>query len=378
MPTTAHRTAGWTVALVVVLLAVVTPRSADADADGPRTDTPAGAPDARLSLVANLAYPISATPAGGRAGLLYVAEREGIVRVLGPGGHASPPVLDIRGLVSTDGEGGLLGIATGNDRDWLYLSYTTNEGANRLVRARIRGDRSLGRREQLLTVPHPATNHHGGDVQLHRGRVYWSLGDGGGSNYTNGNGPNLDSLLGKVLRMRPDGSPVPSNPYVGRGGRDRIWVWGLRNPWRFSIDHETGALWIGDVGQGDREEIDRLAPARQPGANLGWSCWEGTLHIEDCTAPGHVPPVFEYSQDPGCAVTGGYRYRGSRIPALRRSYVYSDYCDSTIRALVRTDHGYVSRSLGDDPGQVISFAEDAAHELYVLTAGGGVYRLDPS
>jgi glucose/arabinose dehydrogenase len=340
----------------------------------------AAVPPIQLTRVATLNYPISATPAGGRAGVLYIAERQGTVRLRWASGKVRPkPVLDIRGVTSTAGEQGLLGIATGPKRGWLYISYTGPDGASRLERARIRDDRSLGRRQRLLTVAQPAANHNGGDVAVDRhGRVYWALGDGGGGNDTYGNGQNKRTLLGSILRLRPDGRAVRSNPFVGRPGRDRIWIYGLRNPWRFSIHEPSGRMWIADVGQSTREEVNRLGPRRQPGANLGWKCWEGTVKVDPCTAPGHVPPVFDYPRNPGCAVTGGYQYRGTRIPQLRRAYVYADYCDGTLRALVPEDGKLVPRSLGVDAGRVVSFAQDAARELFVLTPGGDVFRIDPA
>jgi glucose/arabinose dehydrogenase len=369
---------------VVLALVPISPSSADpgsaslAGADPTRSSTVVTAATVRLTPIANLDYPIAAAPSRARRGALFVAERQGLVRRLRADGRVTRPVVDIRNHTSTEGERGLLGIATDPGRQWLYLSYTGRDGASRLERARIRDNGSIGRRRRLLTVAQPASNHNGGHIAINqRGRVFWALGDGGGADDTYGNAQNTSTLLGSILRLRPNGRAVRSNPFVGTRGANRILMYGVRNPWRFSIDRKNGNLWVGDVGQGSREEITRVKPRRQPAANLGWPCWEGSLRRQSCNPPGHVWPAHEYeTRSSGCAVTGGHVYRGRRVPGLRNSYVYSDYCDGTIRRLVRSDGRFLSQSLGVDAGRVVSFAEDATRELYVLTAGGTVYRID--
>ncbi len=190
-------------------------------------------------------------------------------------------------------------------------------------------------------------------------------------------------MLGSLVRIDPRAAlpyAVPGdNPFVGRPGRDEIFVYGLRNPWRFSFDRSTGDLWIGDVGQDRWEEINRLpAPGRGRGANLGWNAREGTYPFNGGRVPaGHVGPIHEYSHDRGCSVTGGYVYRGARIPGLSGAYVYGDYCTAQLWGL-RTDGDRGSLDVSVPRNTLVSFAEDAAGELYVLSFDGGLYRIDPA
>ena len=230
----------------------------------------------------------------------------------------------------------------------------------------------------------PFSNHNGGDVHIGPdGFLWWSLGDGGSRGDPRGNGQNTDTLLGSILRIDPTaGNPygVPGdNPLVGRAGRDEIFAYGLRNPWRFSFDRATGDLWIADVGQNRWEEINRLAaPGRGRGANLGWNAREGTHSYDGGGIPtGHVGPIHEYSHDRGCSVTGGYVYRGGRIPGLSGTYVYGDYCTAELWGL-RTDGDRGSLDVSVPAGTLVSFAEDNAGELYVLSFDGWVSRLDPA
>ncbi|MCZ7525056.1 MAG: PQQ-dependent sugar dehydrogenase [Acidimicrobiia bacterium] len=219
--------------------------------------------------------------------------------------------------------------------------------------------------------------------------LYLGLGDGGGAgdegrgHAPGGNGQSLGTLLGKILRLDPRAAgsgpyAVPAdNPFVGvEGARPEIWVYGLRNPWRFSFDRATGDLWIGDVGQNRWEEIDLIPAGAAAGANLGWNLLEGTHEFRGAPPPGAVPPVFEYPHSEGCSVTGGYVYRGPRIPQLAGAYLFTDYCDGTIRALRVEDGVLVEADLGVATRGPTSFGEDRTGELYVLSAEG-VLRIDP-
>jgi glucose/arabinose dehydrogenase len=236
----------------------------------------------------------------------------------------------------------------------------------------------------------PFANHNGGQVVFGPdGLLYWFLGDGGSANDPFGNGQNLDTWLGKILRIDPrpsGGAPYtvpPDNPFVGRAGaKPEIFAYGVRNPWRNSFDKATGDLWIGDVGQNAIEEIDFCPRSGAPGANFGWAAHEGTRQGPRPVpaAEGHVPPVYEYpTADGNCSVTGGYIYRGTRIPGLTGAYLFGDFCGGVVRGL-RLEGGKVSehRSFGLEVSSLASFGEDHTGEVYALSLTGGVFRIDPA
>jgi glucose/arabinose dehydrogenase len=242
----------------------------------------------------------------------------------------------------------------------------------------------------LLTVPQPQPNHNGGQLAFGPdGYLYLGLGDGGGADdegrghAPGGNAQSLGTLLGKVLRIDPtEGAgrafSIPDdNPFAAGGGLPEIYVYGLRNPWRFSFDRATGDLWIADVGQNAVEEVTRLAPEDAAGANLGWNRYEGSQRYLGDDVDDVVMPVVEASHDDGnCSITGGYVYRGREIPSLRGWYVFTDYCNGAIRAAkVRSDGRVRVRDLGVTLPSVSSFGEDADGELYVLSQTDGVHRL---
>lgn len=303
--------------------------------------------------------------------------------------------LDIRDRVDDTGEEeGLLSMAFDPDfarNGFFYLYYTTGSpGPSRLSRFRVsasdpnRGDPQS--EEVLLQVPQPFRNHNGGTVLFGPdGHLYLSLGDGGGAGDPQGNGQRLTTLLGKIVRIdvrTPPGGGYrvpPDNPFVGRGGgvREEIWAYGLRNPWRMSFDRGTGQLWVGDVGQNAWEEIDII----RPGGNYGWNIMEGDHCYPpsrtDCNRQGLVPPIAEYPRTGGnCSVTGGYVYRGSRLPSLYGAYIYADYCSGRIWAL-RYDGARVTEQMqiADTPLRIPSFAEDPDGELLILAFDGHLYRL---
>jgi glucose/arabinose dehydrogenase len=236
-----------------------------------------------------------------------------------------------------------------------------------------------------LFVDQPFSNHNGGALAFGPdGYLYVALGDGGSAGDPMGNAQSLSTLLGKLLRISPrpsGGEPYsipPDNPFVGwSGARPEIWAYGLRNPWRFSFDAATGDLWIGDVGQNAWEEIDLEPAGSDGGSNFGWDRLEGTHPFEGGSAPGSVPPVFEYANGAGsCAVTGGYVYRGALIPALAGAYVFADYCRGRLEALVPgKGRAMEARALGPRVDALASFGEDARGELYVLSLAGTVSRI---
>ncbi|MFH8754291.1 PQQ-dependent sugar dehydrogenase [Streptomyces atroolivaceus] len=324
---------------------------------------------------------------------LFITEKSGTVRVYHPNsGLAATPVIDIRSAVDESGnERGLLGIAVPPDfadSQDLYVAYTARPDGS-VTLARYRLDES--RLEVLLSQEHAEhNNHNGGQLAFGPdGNLYWSIGDGGGSADPLRSAQRLDTLLGKILRVDVSRSCAPlaycvpgDNPFVGTpGAREEIWLYGLRNPWRFSFDGADGSMWIGDVGQGRWEEIDHLEPG-QGGLNLGWSCYEGLEKFEggDCV-PGetYTEPVFTYSPyTGGCSVVGGHVYRGQKYAGLvGGTYIATDYCSSTVWAL-RADGkgGYEQAEIGDMPTQVTSVGTTVDGEFYVVNdLPGGLHRV---
>jgi glucose/arabinose dehydrogenase len=393
-------------ALLGALLALVVAACSDAGGDTtpePRarsettTTTEAPAPPTTASValdevavglegVATLDAPVALVQRRGFDELV-VAERGGAVRVV-DGGRVSAPIVEVG--TTTDGERGLLGIDFSPDGSHLYLSYTDERGDSRLDEwATGPGieDVDPASHRNVLSVDQPFSNHNGGHIVFGPdGLLYYGLGDGGAAGDPEGRAQNPDELLGKVLRIDPrrsgdDPYAVPAdNPFAGGGGRGEVYITGVRNPWRFSFDRQNGDLWIGDVGQGAEEEIDLLPAGRAAGANLGWDRVEGNRPFEGEAPAGAVPPVFTYGRDEGYSVTGGYVYRGSAIPGLGGAYVFGDYGAGVVRALGIEGGRVVSeRSLGVEtgPASLVSFAEDADGELYVLSLEGPVYRLVP-
>ena len=306
--------------------------------------------------------------------------------------------LDIRGRVNDRGnEEGLLGLAFDPDyalNGHLYVHYSASN-PRRSVISRFSvsptdADRADPNNELvLLEVPQPYANHNGGMLGFGPdGHLYISLGDGGAGGDPQGNGQDRTSLLGSILRIDVRGATPeqpyrvpPSNPFVGegRGVREEIWAYGLRNPWRFSFDRSTGELWAGDVGQSSYEEIDLI----KPGRNYGWNVMEG-LHCyepaQGCKTAGLEPPVIEYpNRSESCSVTGGYVSRGSRLPSLYGAYVYGDFCSGKIWAL-RYDGTQITEQLEltDSALSIASFGEDAGGELYILSFNSKLYRLTES
>ncbi|MFD7519274.1 PQQ-dependent sugar dehydrogenase [Streptomyces niveus] len=348
-------------------------------------DEPAAPKQAAVALteVATAQNPIAG--AAGPDGTVWIAERAGTVRVL-TGQGLGQPVLDISSETTTDGERGLLGVAFDNDFTHFYISYTNLEGTSTIDEFAVQdGALQPDTRRTVLTQTQPYENHNGGDIKFGPdGYLYIALGDGGAGGDPHGNGQKLDTLLGKILRIDPAGAEpyaIPSdNPFVDDpNAKDEIWSYGLRNPWRFSFDSGTGDLLIGDVGQSDWEEIDWSPASSEGGENYGWASMEGTHPFRGGTEPAnHVPPVFEYDRNGlGCSVTGGYVYRGDAIPDLQGQYVYSDYCDGTLRTL-KIENGSVTGQgdLAVNGGEVISFVQGGDGELYVLGLGGSISRID--
>ncbi len=360
------------------------------DPDGPEGDAEPS-PESDLGVevalepVAEMASPVAGTV--GPDGTLYLAERAGTVHALSEDG-VGDPVVDVSGTTTVDSERGLLGIAFSADGREFYASYTDTAGDSVLAAFPVDADGRVDGETQrtVMTIDQPRANHNGGDVRVGPdGLVYWALGDGGGGGDPEQAGQDLSTPLGALLRIDPQAADpygVPSdNPFTDAdGARPEIWAYGLRNPWRFAFDHDAGHLWIADVGQNTREEINRV-PIDLAGANYGWNLMEGTLSFAGDAPDDHVPPVHEYDTSPSrCSITGGAVYRGTRIPELTGAYLFSDFCEGAVRAILVDGDGQVldEATLLGTGGSIVSFAEDGHGELYVLDLGGAVSRIVPA
>jgi len=302
--------------------------------------------------------------------------------------------LDISRDVLDQGEQGLLGITFSTDGNRLYAAYTGEDARQYLVEYEMGEDSAEPRsRREILVIGDPYPNHNGGQLAFGPdGYLYWGMGDGGGGGDPEQTGQDPTDLLGSILRIDTDVAPevrdtatyaIPNgNPFAAGGGAPEVWAFGLRNPWRFSFDRLTGDLWIGDVGQDAVEEIDVLPSVGGTnagrGANLGWPVMEGDRPFAGDEPPeGAVPPLFAYGRDSGaCSVTGGYVYRGTRVPSLVGVYVFADYCEGQLRGIVQRDGVFVDQAaLGVAVEAPTSFGEDSDGELYVLSQSGPVYRV---
>ena len=340
-------------------------------------------------LVSGLDSPVFLTHAGDGGGLLYVVEQPGRIKTFDRSGNSRGTFLDIAGRVDYGGERGLLGLAfhPGFESNGRFFVHYSREGENVVSEfRRASGTKADSDSEKiLLRMDDPFSNHNGGWLEFGRdGFLYIATGDGGSGGDPLRNGQSLRTLLGKILRIDIDeGSPYgipPDNPFVNRSGaRKEIWAYGLRNPWRNSFDRTTGDLWIGDVGQSGLEEIDVRASGKG-GANFGWNVMEGSrcFNSSSCDRSDLVLPISEYPTQDGCAVTGGYVYRGSAFPKLVGAYFYADYCNGRIFALdaakgLQRETG--ERRLLDTELSISSFGEDETGDLYVIGHGGTVHRL---
>lgn len=310
---------------------------------------------------------------------LFVVDQSGIVWLVAGG---DPQVfLDIRERVRFGGEQGLLGLAFPPDFEGtglFYVNYTDNGGDTQVAEFRSDGLTADPASERtLLEVDQPASNHNGGMLAFGPDGLLWiGMGDGGSRDDRFGNGQNPASLLGTMLRIDPAGDPYDI-PDDNPGGElaPEIWATGLRNPWRFGFDGND--LWIADVGQNSREEINRVDITADAGANFGWPLFEGaSCYLSNCDDSGLTAPVFDYSHGEGCSVTGGYVYRGEAIPELDGHYFFGDFCGGWVRSLAP---GETDPLAWLEPGAIAglsSFGVDGRGELYVTSTQGGVFRLE--
>ncbi|HEY4095750.1 MAG TPA: PQQ-dependent sugar dehydrogenase [Baekduia sp.] len=375
---------------------------AESTATAAPTTTDRAAPDAataaaghgvRLVKVGEFDQPLYVTAPPGDRRRLFVVEQAGRIQML-RGGQRAGTFLDIRSLVTSGGEQGLLGLAFAPDyatSGLFYVYFTGKDTKEHLVEYHRRTDdvADPGSARTVFVHDDPESNHNGGQLVFGPdGLLYVGTGDGGGGNDQHGargNAQNLGSPLGKILRIDPraaDGRPFtapPSNPFVHRAGAlPEIYAYGLRNPWRFSFDRTRGDLVIGDVGQDAVEEIDFARKGTALGANFGWRPFEGTTRLFDEPAPGARKPVLTKShQDGWCSITGGYIVRDPAVPGLAGRYVYGDYCKGQLRS-ARLSGGRATgdRAIAGLPTieGLDSFGQDATGRVYVVSQSGPVYR----
>jgi glucose/arabinose dehydrogenase len=346
------------------------------------------------------------TNAGDGSNRLFVVEQTGRIWIISGGTTLATPFLDLRTSISTGSERGLLGLAFHPGypgHPYLYVNFTDRNGNTAIDRFTVSANPNIASHSsglRLLTIAQPFANHNGGNLAFGPdGDLYIGMGDGGSAGDPGNRAQNIDSLLGKMLRIDIDhGSGTrhfrapAGNPYVGRTGLDEIWSRGLRNPWRWSFDRLTGQLWIADVGQDRWEEVDRSSPHSTTPAgravNYGWSVVEGNAcykPMTGCLKTGKQPPQTVYAHavtgTDNCAVTGGFVYRGTAYPALAGGYVFGDYCSGRIWVMSPLASAPVTPTLVRDATAapelaISSFGEDEAGELYVCDlAGGAIYRI---
>jgi glucose/arabinose dehydrogenase len=387
--------------VLAVLLALALPACGSAsDPGGSTADTanPSAKRGVGLKRIGSFDAPVYVTGAPGSPKLLFVVEQEGRIALV-KGGRRAGTFLDIRGLVDYGGERGLLSVAFPPDygrSKRFYVYYTDRNGSIQIDEFhRSSATRAAaGSRRPVITIPHPVnSNHNGGQLQFLGNLLYFGTGDGGSGGDPPNNAQNRDVLLGKLVRIDPraaGGKPysVPaSNPFVGKPGRDEIYSYGLRNPFRFSFDRTHGQprIAIGDVGQNGFEELDYTTVGEAGGANFGWDALEGFSEYTDENSGtpdpgGTVKPIFAYPHSRGgsCSIIGGYVVRDRRLAGLRGRYVYADLCEGQLRSLVpHLKRASGDRKLGLRVSSPSSFGEDQQHRLYVTSLEGPVYRLVP-
>ena len=367
----------------------------------PIVPPPPNAPEIEI-VASGLDNPLFATsPAGDDR--LFVVEKSGYIRILKNDILVAQPFLDIHGLVSSGSEQGLLGMAfhpSYSSNGLFYVSFTDDAGDSRVVEYEASSNPDLAdatSARDVIDVNQPYTNHNGGMVAFDPdGFLMLSLGDGGGGGDPDENGQKTTTLLGSLLRIDVDGDDYPGdsarnyaipagNPFAAGSGADEIWAYGLRNPWRFSIDEVTGLLYIGDVGQGLWEEVD-VEPVATAGLNYGWNSYEGN-HCYDtddgCVTAGKTFPAFEYSHAAGgCSITGGYVYRGDEFPELIGHYFFADYCRGELRSFLYQGGNVTAErnwtSVLGPVGNVLGFGTDNSQRLYILNSAGELLRLAPT
>lgn len=353
-------------------------------------------------VASGLSYPLLVTAPPRDVSRIFVVEQTGKIKIIKWGTLLPIPFIDLGSRISFGGERGLLGLAFHPDyvdNGRFFVNYTDGSGNTVVAEYHVSADPDVATTSEtlVLTFTQPFANHNGGHLAFGPdGYLYIAAGDGGSGGDPMGNGQSINTMLGKLLRIDVNGTPPyaspSSNPFFGATpGFDEIWAYGLRNPWRFSFDRVSGDLYIGDVGQDRFEEID-YTPALTPGGvNYGWNTVEGNGHCypsgSGCDQTGLTLPALEYDHSQGCSVTGGYLYRGCKMPDLRGTYFYADFCSAFVRTF-QISGGAVTNPQdrtadlvpggGLGIGHISSFGEDARGELYITDLNDGeVFRIIP-
>jgi glucose/arabinose dehydrogenase len=366
--------------MLLLLIGLISPAFAATTIDGVAVDFE--------KIGEGFSRPVAAVPLPDD-GRLLVVEKTGTVRFLEEG-RPGAVFLDLTGQVSGGNEQGLLGLAFdpefANNRRF-YVNYTDADGDTQIVRFEAAdGGVDVASGEMLLKIDQPESNHNGGWIAFGPdGMLYIGMGDGGGGgdrHGTIGNGQDKNVLLGKILRIDPQGEPyaIPQgNPFAAGGGAPEVFLYGIRNPWRNAFDGNL--LYVADVGQNAWEEISVVDVTRDAGANLGWRTMEGRECFPAgtmCAQGGMVMPIHVYGHDTGCSITGGVVYRGSALPALDGRYFFADYCSAAIEGLRYEDGAATGLvNTGERLGNVTSFGTDADGEMLVVTDDGLVFRMVP-
>ena len=330
-------------------------------------------------IASGLDRPVDIQPANDGSGRLFIIEKYGVIRVYENGQLLEVPFLDITDRVDDSGnEMGLLGLAFHPDYEqngFFYVNYTGDGGDTFISRFQVGTSDNSNSEVLLLKIKQPYPNHNGGALAFGPdGYLYAGLGDGGLAGDPHKNGQKTTALLGKILRLdvnNGDAYRVPSDNPFG----NEVWAYGLRNPWRISFDRATGDLYIGDVGQGDWEEIDYLPAGSQGGANFGWSIMEGNHGYDGSAQPDLLLPAAEYSHNEGgCSVTGGYVYRGA-MTEWSGVYLYGDYCSGKIWGLILSKGQWQTQVMFEAGVTITTFGQDESGEIYFASDNGSVYHL---
>jgi len=343
-------------------------------------------------VVTGLSKPVAITHAGDGSGRLFITERGGKV-IIYDGSQVLPePFIDLSSLVTADAERGLLSIAfhpSYESNGFFFVNHTDTNGDTVIARYSVSSDLNVADQNSafvILEITQPFGNHNGGQLQFGPdGYLYIGMGDGGSGGDPQNNAQNPGTLLGKMLRIDVEGGvpyAIPgNNPFVGNPQvLDEIWALGLRNPWRFSFDRQTGDLFIGDVGQRTLEEVNFQSAASPGGENYGWRLMEGTRCFNpptDCNDGTLNLPIIEYDHSVGCSITGGYRYRGTLNRDLFGVYLYADFCTGRIWGATEDGKGgWMVAELLDTDFRITAFGEDETGEIYIADyAGGTIYRI---
>ncbi|MCA0458731.1 MAG: DUF4082 domain-containing protein [Chloroflexi bacterium] len=363
----------WIFFLILMLLAVASTTYAAPAEQGTTAPNPANYK--LTSVITGLTKPIYVTHAGDNTGRLFIVEQSGKIKIWQNGAVLPTPFLDVGTLIATGGsEQGLLGLAFPPNfatSKQFYINYTNVQGDTVIARYTVSTTNAnvanAASATQVLFVDQPYTNHNGGNMNFGKdGLLYVGMGDGGSGGDPQNYAQNPNSLLGKMLRINVTQANFPVS----------VWALGIRNPWRWSFDRLTGDFYMGDVGQGNWEEINFWPANGAAGANYGWNTYEGNHNYKAGSIAGAIFPIAEYSHADGCSVTGGYVYRGANMPAFQGYYVYADYCNGNMWTAFRSNNVWQSARFLTPGFSISSFGEDQAGELYVVGYAGTIYRLD--